>query len=126
MSGNTGTTRRSVLTGILALAGVAAIGGGIYEFLLNKARHYPRTAYDDLLYKLPDRESAKALGTQILATDTTFDPERTAAALRATLKDKELASALQSDIHSNAIVELRGWVLPQTLADLCALAAKVG
>ncbi len=124
MSLKTGIARRPLLTSALGIAGLAIIGGGVYESIHDTARRYPRTPYDDLLDKLADRESAKALGKQILTG--AFDPKATAATLRAKLKEKELADVLEADITNDATVELRGWVIPQTLAELCALAAKVG
>jgi hypothetical protein len=126
MSPKTGIARRPLLAGVLGVAGLALVGGGIYEGLQRAARHYPRTPYDDLLYKLADRESAKALGAQVLAGDKTFDSKVAAKALRARLKRKYLVDVLEADIRNGAVIELRGWVIPRTLAALCALAAKVG
>jgi hypothetical protein len=118
--------RRPLLASVLGIAGLAILGGGVYEGIRSTARHYPRTPYDDLLYKLADRESAKALGAQVLAERKTFDPRAAAHALRPKLKVKELADVLEAEIRSGDLIELRGWVIPQTLADLCALAAKAG
>jgi hypothetical protein len=62
----------------------------------------------------------------VLARYRPFDPEQTAELLRSRLKGKALAGVLEDDIRQGAVTELRGWVIPQTLAELCALAAKVG
>lgn len=126
MSLKTSIARRPLLASVLGIAGLAIIGGGVYETVRDGARHYPRTPYDDLLDKLADREGAKALGAQVLAGGKSFDPATTAEALRPRLKGKALADVLENDIRTGAVTELRGWVIPQTLADLCALAAKVG
>jgi hypothetical protein len=126
MSLKTGIARRPLLASVLGIAGLAIVGGGVYEGIRGTARHYPRTPYDNLLYKLADRESAKALGAQVLAERKTFDPEAMAQILRPKLKGKKLADVLEAEIRSGDVIELRGWVIPRTLADLCALAAKVG
>jgi hypothetical protein len=125
MSLKTDIARRPLLAGMVGVAGLALIGG-IYEGVHRATHRYPRTPYDDLLYKLSDRESAKALGAQVLSQNKAFDAQRMAQLLRPKLKRKELADVLEVDIHAGAVTELRGWVIPQTLADLCALAAKVG
>ncbi|MGA9797284.1 MAG: hypothetical protein WBQ17_17295 [Rhizomicrobium sp.] len=126
MSLKTNIARRPLLASLLGVAGLAVVGGGVYEGLRNAARRYPPTPYDDLLYKLSDRESAKALGAQVLAGATHFDPKTTAKALRLKLRHKNLARVLEAEITHGDAVELRGWVIPQTLASLCALAAKAG
>jgi hypothetical protein len=126
MSLKTNIARRPLLASVLGIAGLAIVGGGFYEGLRDTARRYPRTPYDDLLYKLADRESAKALGAQVLAERKPFDPKAVAETLRSRLTGKELADVLEAGIRSGGVTELRGWVIPQTLADLCALAAKAG
>jgi hypothetical protein len=126
MSPKTPIGRRPLLASVLGVAGLAIIGGGIYEGVHTRARRYPHTAYDDLLYKLSDRESAKQLGLQVLSQDKNFDLHGTAQMLREKLKKEDLADVLEADIRGGAVMELRGWVIPQTLADLCALAAKAG
>lgn len=125
MSLKTNIARRPLLASVLGIAGLAIIGGGVYEGIRDAKHRYPRTPYDDLLYKLADRESAKALGAQVLANDKQFDSAATASILRPRLKHKELADVLEAEIRAGAVTELRGWVIPQTLAQLCALAAKV-
>lgn len=126
MSLKTDIARRPLLASVLGIAGLAIIGGGVYEGIHRVTHHYPRTPYDDLLYKLADRESAKAMGAQVLATEKTFDVKATAHALRLHLHHRDLADVLEEEIRESAVTELRGWVIPQTLAQLCALAAKVG
>jgi hypothetical protein len=126
MSPKTPIGRRPLLASVLGIAGLAIIGGGIYEGVHTRPRRYPRTPYDDLLYKLFDRESAKQLGVQVLSQDENFDLHGTAQTLREKLKKEDLADVLEADIRGGSLMELRGWVIPQTLADLCALAAKTG
>ncbi len=118
--------RRPFLAGLAAFAGLAVVGGGLFEIFRTPQHHYKRTAFDDLLYKLPDRESARQLGVQVLQTDPSFTVTGAAQSLRAKLHHTDLAEALESDVRSGNLVDLRGWVIPRTLADLCALAAKFG
>jgi hypothetical protein len=126
MSLKTDIARRPLLASVLGIAGLAIIGGGVYEGVHRATHRYPRTPYDDLLYKLADRESAKALGAQVLAIEKPFDAKSVAETLRPRLKHQDLADVLEAEIRAGAVTELRGWVLPQTLVQLCALAAKVG
>lgn len=126
MSPKSGMARRPLLAAVLGIAGLAVVGVGVYDGMRGTARRYPRTPYDDLLYKLADRESAKALGAQVLAGAKAFDPKQTADALRVQLKGKDLPDVLEADVRSGVVIELRGWVIPRSLAELCALAAKVG
>jgi hypothetical protein len=126
MSVKTQIARRPLLASLLGVAGLAIIGGGAYEAVRLGARRYPPTRYDDLLYKLSDRQSAMQFGRQVLSASKSFDLRRTARSLRSRLKRKSLAAVLDADIRKGAMTEVRGWIVPQTLADLCALAAKVG
>lgn len=117
--------RRPLLAGALAALGIAAASGAAYETRWFGAR-YPASAYDDLLEKLPDRKNAIVLGRAVLAGTDSFDAEKTAATLREKIGDASLADAITHDIERNNLSEVRGWVLPVTLAELCALAAKAG
>lgn len=115
--------RRPLLAGALAALGFAAAGGAVYETGLSGAR-YQASPYDDLLNVLPDRANAAVLGKAVLAQNPTFDAEKTAAALREKIGNASLADAIAHDIERNNLIEVQGWVLPATLAELCALAAK--
>ena len=125
MTDASSTSRRAVLLG-----GLAALGVGLAAVMGYKAKallgpHYPSTPFDDLLSRLPDRENAARLGSAVLKQTPTFDAHGAAAWLRARLGASALADAMNEDLQNHHSVEVHGWVLPVTLATLCALAAKV-
>lgn len=117
--------RRPLLAGALAALGFAAAGGVAYEAGLF-APSYPETPYDDLLRIVPERTNAIAVGKAAIAQHGTFDIGKTATALREKIGNMPLADAIARDIERNDLIEVQGWVLPVTLAGLCALAAKAG
>jgi hypothetical protein len=112
-------TRRTVISGLAV--GVAAIAGGLYRFTDLWVRHYPPTPYDDLLAELVDREQAARLGKQFGGA---FDARAQAASLRMELSNKSLDQVSASDIAAGRMTEIDGWLVPQTVAQLSALAAK--
>ena len=112
--------RRGVIVAIGA-AGVAVIAG-LYRFTDLFVKHYPPTPYDDLLTRLIDREEAIRLGARMTGD---FDVTRQAAHLRATFAKQDLAAAVQADTAAGRLVEVDGWVVPETLALLSTLASKV-
>jgi len=112
--------RREFIAGVAA-AGVALVAG-LYRFTDLFVKHYPPTPYDDLLGQLTDREQAAKLGAKAaIASDALSQ----AARLRASLRGRDLVTAANADIAAGRLVEVDGWLLPQTLAQLCALAAKI-
>ncbi len=121
MSGwKTMMSRRPVLAGMLALAGLVV--GGAYEAGLFRSR--PSGPYGDLLSSLDDLKNADAVGRAYLAQTKNFDARGTAAQLRTRLNNQSLSEVLNIDITGNQLAEAGGWVLPETLALLCALAAS--
>jgi hypothetical protein len=116
------TSRRSML---FAGAGAAALGtGGIaYESWRLLVRRYPPTPYDDLLSLLPDREAARRLGSAFLSEHSNFTPRHAAKALRERIAGQPLLTVLDREIGTGGLTEAGHWLVPQTLAGLCALAA---
>jgi hypothetical protein len=117
-------SRRSILfagTG----AGVLAVGAIAYESWRLLARHYPPTPYDDLLSLLPDREAARRLGGAFLSEHTNFTARYAANALRKHIAGRPLPDVLSSEIAERALTEAGHWLVPETWAGLCALAATV-
>jgi hypothetical protein len=110
--------RRGFIAGI-AGAGVALVAG-VYRFTDLFVKHYPPTPYDDLLGKLTDREQAARLGAEA----GPFNLQGRAVQLRASLRNRSLTAAANADITAGRMAEVDGWVLPQTVAWLSALAAK--
>ena len=112
--------RRDVMAAIAA-AGVA-VAAGLYRFTDLFVKHYAPTPYDDLLARLTDREQAAKLGAQLPGS---FDLASQSARLRDTFRKQDLAAAANADIAAGHMVEVGGWVLPETVALLSVLAAKV-
>lgn len=115
-----GLARRD-LVAIAAAAGAAAVAG-LYRFSDLFVKHYPPSPYDDVLARLKDREQAMRLGARFQGA---FDMPDQAARLRAIFIRTDIASAMGEDIAAGHMVEVAGWVLPQTLAMLAVLSAKI-
>jgi len=111
--------RRTVIAGVAAAG--AAIAAGLYRFTDLFVKHYPPTPYDDVLVALVDREQAAKLGA--LAKDGS-SADALAQRLRSVLKGRDLAAAAKADIGADRVIELDGWVVPQSVAWLASLAAK--
>ena len=112
--------RRSIIAGVAA-AGVA-LAAGLYRFTDLLVKHYPPTPYDDLLGQLTDREQAAKLGAKVSGA---FDAGSEAARLRSALQGRSLADTANADIAAGRMIEVEGWILPQTVVSLSALAARV-
>ncbi len=108
--------RRSLVAG--AAAAGAVLAAGLYRFTDLFVKHYPPTPYDDVLALLTDREQAAKLGVSVPGA-----PAVLAASLRTRLKPG-LAAAAKADVAAGRMVEVDGWVLPESVALLAALAAK--
>jgi hypothetical protein len=113
-------TRRNILIGSGAVAAAGLAVGGRY--LLRK-RHAP-SPYDDLLALLNDRDADAQIGETVLAELGEFEPLRVADDVRARVEGRTLAQVVAEDAAEGRILEAGGWVIPGTLALLCALAAK--
>ena len=111
--------RRSILAGAVA---VIAAGGAAWKFHLF-GKHYPATQYDDLLDQISDREPAAVFGQAALKTM----PGVTAASLAGTLRHdgRTLATRAAAEPGEAQVVEVAGWVVPQSVALYAALAAKI-
>lgn len=117
-------SRRPVLSGILAALGIAVVGGVTYEAPRWSRRRYKPSPFDDLLANLPDRENAARVGAAVIAETPGFNPDQTAHDLGKALVAAPLSDAVSADLGQGRMIEVGGWILPETLADLCALAAK--
>jgi hypothetical protein len=115
-----GPARRIVIIGATA-AGVA-MAAGLYRFTNLFVKHYAPTPYDDVLAALVDREQAAKLGALVSGTPA---PPALAARLRAMLKPNGLTAAARADSAADRVIEVDGWVLPESVALLSALSAKV-
>ncbi|HEX7726170.1 MAG TPA: hypothetical protein VF410_06415 [Rhizomicrobium sp.] len=117
-----GVARRPLLAAIGAVAGIGAISGALYEAsgLLNPWRG----AYGDLLAGLGNRADAILIGKAVLAENKGLAAKSDAKGLREAIGHRPLAEVLTQDAVQGRIVETQGWVLPETLTRLCALAAQ--
>ena len=111
--------RRTLIAGVTA-AGAAAVAG-LYRFTDLFVKHYPPTPYDDVLAALVDREEAARLGALVGNAPA---PPVLAARLRTLFKPNGLAGAVGADIAAGRLTEVDGWVVPESVALLSALAAK--
>jgi hypothetical protein len=114
-------SRRNAL---MAGAGVAVVAAaGVGGRLLLRKRYAP-SPYDDLLALLDNRDAAAQIGETVLAEMEEFDPEDLATKLRVRIAKRPLATVVADDARAGRLVEAGGWVLPETLGLICALAAK--
>jgi hypothetical protein len=109
-----------------AIAGVAAAGAaataGLYRFTDLFVKHYAPTPYDDVLAALVDREHAAKFGALVPGT---LNARALAEKLRTSLQPGGFAAAVKADVAANRVIEADGWVVPESVALLSALAAKV-
>lgn len=124
VAGKAQIARRPLLKGFLGAAGIAIVAVAAVEAPRFFTRRYPPSPFDDLLALLPDRDKAARLGASWLAQQKAFDAEKTARLLRSHAVSTSLADALDADLASARLGEAHGWVLPETLIRLCALAAR--
>lgn len=109
------------------------LGGGVAATLFAAAfgltlprlfsRHYAPTPYDDLLAALVDREQATRLGAVAYAAEPAFNARAAARELRQRLERRTLTEVIDADIRESRVAEIGGWVVPESLAQLCLLTA---
>ncbi|HWA30455.1 MAG TPA: hypothetical protein VG867_05135 [Rhizomicrobium sp.] len=125
MSGDWKSTvsRRPLLAALGALAGAGVAAGLLYEGRGLLGRRYTGP-HAGLLSGLGDVESAAVVGRDVLAQADRYDPKRVAHELHDTIGHRPLAAILTREAARGEVMEVHGWVLPETLVWLCALAAK--
>lgn len=111
--------RRGLIAGVAAAG--AAVAAGLYRFTDLFVKHYPPTPYDDVLEVLSDREQAARFGASVAGT---ADANALAGKLRPMLGSGDLTAAAKADIEADRLTEAGGWVVPESVALLSALAAK--
>lgn len=111
-------SRRSV-----AVGGSIAVALGLGALGITARRWHAKTPYDDLLDKLIDRDAAATVGQAVLGT-ATLDSKEIASDLRKRLSGRALADVAKEDLAANRLIEAKGWVLPESVGLLCALAAR--
>lgn len=115
-------SRRTVVAagGIAVALGATALGLTLPQWL---GRRYAPTPYDDLLATLVDRDQAARLGDVARSALPAFSARAAARELRQRFERRNLAEVLDADIREGRIAEIGGWLLPDSLAQLCTLAA---
>lgn len=118
--------RRPLLIALGAALGVGAVGGALYEAGFIGHRFHSAAGYEDLLSGLADRDAANRLGAAVLDETGSFQTGQVAHELRKRIAHRPLAAVLAADLADANLVEVGGWVLPETLTLLCGLSAKLG
>ena len=116
-----GPTTRRWLIG--AVAAVAAAATAVRELPFVLRHHYRRTPYDDLLSRLGDRDASVAFG-RVANKNMPGATTAVAALLRRRLGQASLRSVLSRELTQEQVLVAGGWVIPQSLALICALAAR--
>jgi hypothetical protein len=109
--------RRSVLAGLAVAA--AGLAGAAWKFRWF-GKHYPPSPYDDLLGQIVDREPAAAFGRAAIKS---FG-DATALADDLRRSDLTLAERAAQDALKDRVAEIEGWLVPQSVAQYAALAAR--
>jgi hypothetical protein len=115
--------RRMLLLGSGAVLATAA-GGALAWKLRLFGPHYPPTPYDDVLNRLDDREWARKFGVQAMKTLPPASADATAARLRSLLGAGTLQQAAARDAEEGRLTEAAGWLVPESVALMAALAAR--
>ena len=113
-------TRRWLLGGIAAIAAAAVALRGLPRLLHH---HYRPSAYDDLFSKLADRDSSVAFGRAI-SPSAPGSAGAIATLLRQRLRTRTLRSVAASELSQGRVFVAGGWVVPESLALICALASR--
>jgi hypothetical protein len=114
-------SRRAVTIGGIAGAVAAVVAGALYE-IPKLLKHRPHGEYADLVNRLDDPEKAAIVGRAM--------PEHAAltkeelSELKTALAAAPLSDVALADARDDRLREADGWVLPATVATLCALAAQ--
>jgi len=109
--------RRGVIAG--GAVAVAVVATGVWR--LGLFQQYAPTPYDDLLEQLDARDQAIILGK--LVTDAP-DARALADELRGHIGPQGLSAAAMGDIAADRMREVAGWIVPQSVALMAALAAR--
>jgi hypothetical protein len=122
MTLRTRTTRRWLVGAVAALAaGTVALRE--LPLLLRHHYRHRRTAYDDLFSNLGDRESSVAFG-RVANRNAPGSSGSIAAFLRQRLRTGSLRSVATNELSHGQVFVAGGWVVPESLALICALAAR--
>lgn len=111
--------RRRIALGAVAVGALSAVA--LREFPRLWEHRYRSSAYDDLLQKLSDRDSAQRFGKAFGSLSTAG---AIAQVLRRRLGSRSLKSVAAQELAIGRMLEVHGWVVPESVALICALAAS--
>ena len=114
-------TRRNILIGA---GGTVVLASAAFEGRRLLRKRYASSPYDDLLALLDDRDADAQIGEAVLAEIDDFDAKAVSADVRERIGKRSLSQVMIEDAGDGRVLEANGWVMPETLALLCALAAK--
>ncbi|MDE2466854.1 MAG: hypothetical protein KGO02_24535 [Alphaproteobacteria bacterium] len=117
-------TRRTLLvTGTGAALGLGTAAALTYGFGLWR-RPWPSSPYDDLLERLPVEDGATVLGQAVQKALPGLHDGTVAAQLRRRLNGTSLRELVRKDAAERQVVTISGWIMPRSVAEICALAAS--
>jgi hypothetical protein len=106
--------------GIAAALFATALGLTLPRWL---GHRYAPTPFDDLLGRLVDRDAAVRVGEAVRENVRSLDDKKIVRELRQRFEQRDLADVMDADTAEGRISEVGGWIIPESLAELCALAA---
>jgi hypothetical protein len=116
--------RRPLLAGLAGLVGLGAAGGIGFALLSGHGEEHRPGAYDDLVSKIHDHGGAEVVGEAVIGDLPDFNAAATAHALRKSIGKRPIADVTMADLADARLAEATGWVLPESVALICALAAR--
>jgi hypothetical protein len=120
-----GVKRRPFMIGLLGLLGLGAVTGLALEVpRILSVR--PDGPYEELLAAFHDLNAPIVVGNASLTRMPRFEPGEAASRLRKRMGRKPLSQTMRDDASENRMTEVAGWVLPEALVTVCALAAVDG
>jgi hypothetical protein len=112
--------RRGMLAGAGAL--IVALAAGAVWTIKPFRKHYAPTPYDDLLSKLDDRDWAARFGAAAQRALPDYRPQAAAVRLHGLVGSGTLKTAALRDAGTGRLVEVKGWLVPESVALIAALA----
>jgi hypothetical protein len=112
-----------VVIGGLGVAVLAAIGAVAWKApaLFGGPRAYG--IYVGITGQLNDQDQSVLIGKAVIAALPGFNASSVAQALRARIGTATLEDVAKTDAEKNRLLEAQGWVMPESVALACALAA---
>jgi len=111
-------SRRTLTIGGIAAAGAALVAGAVYE-LPRLFKHRAKGGHAELVDLLDDPDQAAVVGRAV------HGEELAEGDLKKRLAGRTLPAVMVEDCaRIDRMAEAGGWVIPNTLAELCILAAR--